>query len=216
MALTTAVAPSTRRSDRIRKAKIGLHGLDLSHAADRLQESSEIGSPHGHPDAPALVDQRPHDIASEESRPAEYRRQAVGFPGGFGHRGPLNRRPACLGEGRRVCIPGNDVKSLGVRLLTRGDDQIGGAPRKLSQMIEFGLERADARGRRAQFDNEIADFSLRDQRSQRLPARPAVPRFEAKNLTAPRADQRARPRERVGRHIDGHQRGSARAASDAL
>ena len=136
------------------------------------------------------VNQRPYDIASKESRPAEYRRQTVGFPGGFGHRRPLYRRAARLGEGRasvyRETRPPLD-KSLGVRLLTRGDHQIGRPPGKLGQMIEFGLERADTRGRGAQFDNEIADLSLRDQRPQRFPARPALP-----GLRNPGSDRAAR------------------------
>ena len=39
---------------------------------------------------------------------------------------------------------------------------------------------------------------------KRLPALPALARFEAEDLTAPRADQRAGARQRVGGHVDRH------------
>ena len=71
-------------------------------------------------------------------------------------------------------------------------------------MVELGLEGADAGGRRAQFDDQVADLRLGDQRPQRLPALPAVARLEAEDLAAPRADQRAGARQRVGRHVDRH------------
>ena len=65
------------------------------------------------------------------------------------------------------------------RPLPRSDDRIRGLASQFRQMIELGLEPADPRRRRAQFDDEVADFGLGDQRAQGFPALPALARLEA-------------------------------------
>ena len=100
-----------RSGDRIREAKIGLHRLDLSNSAHRPKEPGEIGSPDGDAHAPSLADERPDDMASQESGPAEYCRQTVVFARGVGHRrlhqgrgSPPNMR------GPRACTAGIEVR----------------------------------------------------------------------------------------------------------
>ena len=89
-------------------------------------------------------------------------------------------------------------------LLARGDHLVGGAARQFREVVELGFEGADARGGGAQFDDEVADFRLGDQRAQRFPAVPARAPLEAEDLPAPGAHQGAGARQRVGGHVDRH------------
>ena len=57
-------------------------------------------------------------------------------------------------------------------------------------MIELERERAGAGGRRADFDDEVADLRLRHLGAHYVPALPAFARIEAEDLTAPPGHQR--------------------------
>ena len=60
-----------RRLDRIRKAQIGLHGMDLADPAERLQVPGQFRTADRHPDPVMPHGQRPHYMAAEETRAAE-------------------------------------------------------------------------------------------------------------------------------------------------
>ena len=49
------------------QADICLHGVDLTHPAERLQMTGEIGAPHGNTDAIAAPCQRAHDVPAKEA-----------------------------------------------------------------------------------------------------------------------------------------------------
>ena len=51
-------------------AKIGLHGVDLADAAERLQIAGEFGPAHRHPDAIVTLGQGANDVAAKETRTA--------------------------------------------------------------------------------------------------------------------------------------------------
>src|SRR5690606_41519107 len=51
--------------------------------------------------------------------------------------------------------------------------------------VEAAHKTADARGGRAQLDDQVADFRLRHGAAHRVPARPALAGVEAENLAAP-------------------------------
>ena len=59
-----------RREERGRVAHIGLHGVDLAHAAERLQMAGKLRPPHGHPHARAGLGDGPHHMAADEARAA--------------------------------------------------------------------------------------------------------------------------------------------------
>src|SRR5262245_18436845 len=69
-------------------------------------------------------------------------------------------------------------------------------------MVELERERAGARGRRADLDNEVADFGLRYLGAHHVPAVPAFARVEAENLTAASRQQRVDLCGRFGRTDD--------------
>ena len=67
-----------RGFDRARIAHIGLHGMDLPDAAERLQEIGKLGPAHGDADAVAALGERAHDMAAEEAGAAENGDKGVG------------------------------------------------------------------------------------------------------------------------------------------
>src|SRR5215216_629022 len=69
--------------------------------------------------------------------------------------------------------------SSGRPLLALLDDALGGASDQLLQMIELGVERADALGDRADLDDHVGDLGLRHQRRHLVPAIPARARVVA-------------------------------------
>ena len=62
-----------------RVAEVGLHGVDLADAAERLQMAGEIGPAHRDADAVMPLRQRPHHMAAEEAGAAKYGDQGVTF-----------------------------------------------------------------------------------------------------------------------------------------
>ena len=64
-------------------------------------------------------------------------------------------------------------------------DHLGRAAGQLGHVVEAGREGADAGGRRAQLDDEVADLRLRDHGVEHVPALPAGPRVVAEDLAAP-------------------------------
>jgi hypothetical protein len=56
--------------ERIGKAHIGLHGVDLPHAAQRLEVEGKLWAPHRHPHARAGLGNGPHHVAPDEARAA--------------------------------------------------------------------------------------------------------------------------------------------------
>ena len=67
-----------RGFDRARIAHIGLHGMDLADAAERLQEIGQFGPAHRNADAVAALGQRAHDMAAEKAGAAENGDEGVG------------------------------------------------------------------------------------------------------------------------------------------
>ena len=65
------VGVAHRRFDQFGKAHIGLHGVDLPDAAERLQVPGQFRAAHRDPDPVIAVGQRPHDMAAEKARAAE-------------------------------------------------------------------------------------------------------------------------------------------------
>src|SRR5712691_657352 len=53
--------------DRIRIAKVCLHGVDLTDAALRLQVKCKIGPAHGHANSPSALGERPYHMAADEA-----------------------------------------------------------------------------------------------------------------------------------------------------
>ena len=60
-----------RGGERIGIADIGLNGVDLADAAERLQMEGEVGTPRRDADAPAVARQRANQMAAEEAGAAE-------------------------------------------------------------------------------------------------------------------------------------------------
>ena len=58
------------REQRIRKAHIGLHGIDLAHAAERLKVACELRAPHRDPHAHPGFGDGAHHMAADEARAA--------------------------------------------------------------------------------------------------------------------------------------------------
>src|SRR5262249_12916266 len=56
--------PAGGRGDRGRVAQISLHGVDLPDPAKRLKESSQIRTPHGHPNPKMLLRQCSYDMTA--------------------------------------------------------------------------------------------------------------------------------------------------------
>src|SRR5205807_1838531 len=95
---------------------------------------------------------------------------------------------------RRISVEAAQAASVLRRLLfrgsARGDDLIGLLAGQFLHVIELEGEGADAGGRRAHLDDEVADFRLRHQRLDHVPARPSLARVEAEDLaTPPRQDR---------------------------
>src|SRR5262249_34692757 len=63
--------------DRVRVAKIGLHGMDLADAPERLQVAGKLRTPHRNPDAIAALAQRADNVAAEKSGAAKNGDQRV-------------------------------------------------------------------------------------------------------------------------------------------
>ena len=74
--LTPRRRPRTAAGDRVRIAQVGLHGVDLADAAQRLQVAGEVGPAHRGADAPAAPGERAHRMPADEARAAEHRDQA--------------------------------------------------------------------------------------------------------------------------------------------
>ena len=70
--------PAHRGLDRARITHIGLHGMDLPDAAERLQEIGEFRSADGDADAVAALGERAHDMAAEEAGAAKNGDKGVG------------------------------------------------------------------------------------------------------------------------------------------
>jgi hypothetical protein len=79
----TTTSAERGRLDRGRIAQIGLHGVDLPDAAERLQEAGELGAAYRDTDAVAELGQRAHDVAAEKARAAEHGDER--FEGNGGH-----------------------------------------------------------------------------------------------------------------------------------
>ena len=60
---------------RVGITQVRLHGVDLSHASQRLEMADEIGIAARHTDAPAALGERAHDITSEKTAAAEHDRE---------------------------------------------------------------------------------------------------------------------------------------------
>jgi hypothetical protein len=63
------VRTARRRLHRFGIAQIGLHGMDLADAAERLQVAREMRPAYRDPHAIALLRQRTHDMAAEKPEP---------------------------------------------------------------------------------------------------------------------------------------------------
>ena len=63
--------PAQRGGEQVGIADIGLHRMDLSDAAERLEMESKIGATGRHADAPAVARQGPHQMAADEAGTAE-------------------------------------------------------------------------------------------------------------------------------------------------
>ena len=74
-----------RRGERGGVAHVGLHGLDLTDAAERLEIVGEVGAAAAGPDAKARAGQRPDDVAPQKARAAEDGHQPIGREIGSGH-----------------------------------------------------------------------------------------------------------------------------------
>src|SRR5438045_826432 len=73
---------------------------------------------------------------------------------------------------------------------------------QLGHVVELGGERADARRRRANLDNEIADLGVRHHRLDHIPPRPTFARVEAEDLAATPGEDGVDLGRRVGRADD--------------
>ena len=73
-----------RRRDRLRVAQIGLHRVDLPDPAHRPQKAGKLRPAHRDADAVAPPRQRPHHMAAEEARAAEYGDKRLNGNGGHG------------------------------------------------------------------------------------------------------------------------------------
>ena len=60
-----------RGHHRIRITQVGLHGMDLADAAERLKVPGQVGAAHRDADAITALRQRAHDIAAEKSGAAD-------------------------------------------------------------------------------------------------------------------------------------------------
>src|SRR5581483_10750538 len=65
------IGVARRRLDRFGIAQVGLHGVNLAHASERLQMPGEIGPPHRDADPVALLAQGANDMAAKEAGSAE-------------------------------------------------------------------------------------------------------------------------------------------------
>ena len=64
------IGVARRGLDRSGIAHIGLHGVDLADAAERLQVAGEFGPAHRDADAVVALGQRAHHVAAEKARAA--------------------------------------------------------------------------------------------------------------------------------------------------
>src|SRR5476651_1250707 len=74
--------------------------------------------------------------------------------------------------------------------LTCCDNLVCGLAREFGHVIEFEREGADAGGRRADLDDEVADFRFWHLGAHRVPALPALAGVEAENLAATTGEDR--------------------------
>ena len=65
------VGVARRGLDRARIAHVGLHGVDLTDPAERLQMAGEVGPAHRDADTVVALGQRTHQMAAEEAGAAE-------------------------------------------------------------------------------------------------------------------------------------------------
>ena len=70
-----------RGRDRGRIAHIGLHGVDLTDLAERLQMARQFGPAHRDADAIITLGQRAHDMPADKTRSAENRDQRIDIRG---------------------------------------------------------------------------------------------------------------------------------------
>jgi hypothetical protein len=77
--------PAHCSCDRRGVAQVGLHRMDLTDPAERLQMAGEIGTADGHPNAEIFLGQRPHHVAAQEAGPAEHGYQGIDLVL-YGHR----------------------------------------------------------------------------------------------------------------------------------
>ena len=66
----TASAPWAAASSEFGKAHIGLHGVDLADAAERLEMAGQFRPPDRHPHARPGLGDGPHHVAADEARAA--------------------------------------------------------------------------------------------------------------------------------------------------
>src|SRR5579871_6372680 len=70
-----------------------------------------------------------------------------------------------------------------------GDDLVGSAAGQLGHVVELEGEGAGAGGRRADFNNQVADLGFGHFGAHHVPAVPALARVEAEDLAAPAGHQ---------------------------
>ena len=99
-----------RRLDRGGMAEIGLYGMNLSDAPERLQMAGEIGTAHGGADAVSVAGERVHDMPAEKTGSAEDRNERVGI-GDRGH-GRLRRQGQARGATRSGAVAGRHTRSV--------------------------------------------------------------------------------------------------------
>jgi len=66
-----------RRRDRVGIAQIGLHGVDLTDLAERLQMPGQFRPPHRDPDAVIALGERADHASSQKARSSENRDQRI-------------------------------------------------------------------------------------------------------------------------------------------
>ena len=71
------MAAARRRLDRFRVAQIGLHGVDLSDAPERLEVARQVRTADGDPNPIAVPGQPANHMAAEEPGAAENRDEGV-------------------------------------------------------------------------------------------------------------------------------------------
>ncbi len=80
-----------RRVHRWRVAEIGLHGMDLADAAERLQVKGEVRPAHRYPDTVVALGQCAHQMAAEKAGTAINGNKGFSVASG-GHRRPREQK----------------------------------------------------------------------------------------------------------------------------